>query len=38
MKNLVWVDEEEFSFAFEGLKDSGEFSFIFMIDIMRRKV
>ena len=27
MKNQVWVDEEEISLAFEGLKDTGDFFF-----------
>lgn len=39
MKNQVWVDEEEISLAFEGLKDTGDFFFfIFMFDIMKRKI
>ena len=29
MKNQVWVDEEEFSLAFEGLKDTEDFFFSF---------
>ena len=29
MKNQVWVDEEEFSLAFEGLKDTEDFFFHF---------
>ena len=27
MKNQVWVDEEEFSLALEGLKDTEDFFF-----------
>ena len=37
MKNQVWVDEEEFSLALEGLKDTEDF-FFFMIGIMKTKV